>query len=48
MPPLIRFCYFREKVDDVIGLPEVVSDVVIVGLDSKLPKLVLEGTGLLE
>lgn len=45
---LIRFLDFREQVYLVVGLPEVVLNVVVLGGDAQLDKFVFERPGLLE
>ena len=46
--PPVSEIYLIEKVYLVVGLPEVVLDVVILGRDSQLDKLLLESAGLLK
>lgn len=39
---------FGKEVDNVVGLPEVVLNVVVFGRDAQLDKLLLKGAGLLK
>ena len=47
-PPPVCFFNFDEQIDDVVGLLEVVLNVVVLGGNTKLDEFILESPALIE